>query len=333
MGFPRCLALTGVFVFGATSPALAQSAIQTHTSASSLRLEEEWSVALPPEYDMRGAALSRQGTVVVWSFSRPELLIIASDGGLRTLAYAANDAPSGVGFLPADSGVIVMSGRDGRVLRVSFSGVILGEEFLPIPDSAMLLDAVCANQRWVLALRRPNGDVYLAATSESSLVDIKRFSRAWSLDFLPDSLAQVRVGLASWADAVVATYLWYPFTVFLLDKSNRVVDSLVPDLDVDLTGGRSTSPRYTLSSLPAFPLDSGYVQMISDLASDERLLIRYDNSGEEVNKVRLNAPIGFVAASPARHELIAARRAAGLELVKYHWHWVRESRASQEDKQ
>ncbi len=67
------------------------------------------------------------------------------------------------------------------------------------------------------------------------------------------------------------------------------------------------------------PLDGGFIQTLSDLRSDARLLVEYDRAGRVVGTALAYLPIGFVGSLRRAGEsiLIGLRRLNGAEVVGY----------------
>ena len=114
-----------------------------------------------------------------------------------------------------------------------------------------------------------------------------------------------------------------PFSVLRLERTTLTLDSLaLPSLPIpsdSLAGWRA---------MATVALDCGLLLPLTNLAADERLLLRFDAAGRLVRLTSVRAPIGFLASRPESQELIGARRVGGLELVLYQWRWSPESRGA-----
>ncbi len=70
-----------------------------------------------------------------------------------------------------------------------------------------------------------------------------------------------------------------------------------------------------------FALDSGFVQVLADLASDRRHLVIYDSSGAFTRRRVIDVPFGILDTSPYRRQLLAVRRTDRVEILTYEWTW------------
>lgn len=72
-------------------------------------------------------------------------------------------------------------------------------------------------------------------------------------------------------------------------------------------------------ALPTLALKSGFLQMLSDIRSDRRLLLLYDSEGRITATRELSLPLGLTASNPAKHLLFGVRTMAGDEFIAYRW--------------
>ena len=70
-----------------------------------------------------------------------------------------------------------------------------------------------------------------------------------------------------------------------------------------------------------FALDSGFVQVLADLASDRRHLVIYDSSGAFRRRRVIDVPFGILDTAPDRRQLLALRRTDRVEILTYEWTW------------
>lgn len=116
----------------------------------------------------------------------------------------------------------------------------------------------------------------------------------------------------------VVTRLFPPFWAAIVDPvHNRVLTLLEPlPLEYSVTDGRP--PRWV--AMPVVPLGSdGFLQVVSDVQSNTRILFRFSSDGEIVRRTELTSPLAFVASEESRRRLWAVRSLDRLELVEYTW--------------
>ena len=70
-----------------------------------------------------------------------------------------------------------------------------------------------------------------------------------------------------------------------------------------------------------FALDSGFVQVLADLASDRRHLVIYDSSGAFRRRRAIDVPFGILDTVPDRRQLLALRRTDRVKILTYEWTW------------
>lgn len=74
-------------------------------------------------------------------------------------------------------------------------------------------------------------------------------------------------------------------------------------------------------SLPTLQLGRFYVQVLADLRSDSRLLVRYDAAGVEQSVRVIEAPFGLQLSSPDSTAVGSRDLGSHVELVRYQWRW------------
>ncbi|WP_420636773.1 hypothetical protein [Candidatus Palauibacter sp.] len=75
-----------------------------------------------------------------------------------------------------------------------------------------------------------------------------------------------------------------------------------------------------------FALDSGFVQVLADLASDRRHLVIYDSSGAFRRRRVIDVPFGILDTTPDRGQLLALRRTDRVGLLGRDTLWVADAR-------
>jgi len=88
----------------------------------------------------------------------------------------------------------------------------------------------------------------------------------------------------------------------------------------------SALPKGVWVALPLLPLDFGYLQTLSNLASDERVLLRFDDTGILLKSSVVPIRMAFVDTHPSTQIAITAREITASEIAIYKWHWQEQSR-------
>lgn len=116
----------------------------------------------------------------------------------------------------------------------------------------------------------------------------------------------------------MVTRLFPPFWAAKVDpEQSRVLTVLEPlPLEYSMTDGRPL--RWV--AMPVVGLGSdGFLQVVSDVQSNNRILFRFSANGKIVGKTELTSPLAFVASEQSRHRLWALRSLDQVELVEYTW--------------
>jgi len=119
-----------------------------------------------------------------------------------------------------------------------------------------------------------------------------------------------------------------PFSVWIIDREGRLVDTLQPDYPDRADAASRRKARW--AGLGTFRLSPGFLQIVADLASDARYLIAYGPEGGIVSRSTVIAPFGFVATAREAHVLLAIQTFNESELVTYTWSWSQQSEEPQQ---
>jgi len=93
----------------------------------------------------------------------------------------------------------------------------------------------------------------------------------------------------------------------------------VLDLIRDYPGERDTRAHW--GAMPLLWAGNGFVQVFTDVTSENRLFVTYAADGHVLRKTLLQAPLALVAEREPRY-LLGIRRAGGTEIVGYQWRWT-----------
>jgi hypothetical protein len=284
----------------------------------SLRLDEREHVLLPASLGVNGTVAGPGNSLMLWT-AEGGLFRLEPGRAVERVSIPPGVWISGVAAVPGTAVIRILDGGARSEVWVGADGRILGRNAVAIPGSEVVDQAVPVGGRWVTAARDVSARVFVVRRYDAgdSSVVLFRSAPADSVAAIPRYTITPGVG-----DLLVSARL-APFAV-----SRVAMDgSTAAGLELPLAGDRSSLiPPDSLRfwrSLGALPLDCGTVQTLSDLTSTRRLLVRYDAAGRVAAVAALDAPVGLVQSRPERQEMIAARRAGGLELVLYDWRWVR----------
>jgi hypothetical protein len=112
-----------------------------------------------------------------------------------------------------------------------------------------------------------------------------------------------------------------PFALLRLSPSGDSVR--VPGVLDQAKGERPREMRASngvWAAVPVIPLDRFFLQTITNLRGDRRVLVLFDPSARRAIRTRaIDAPVTFFGASNATGELFALRQLGRNEIVTYRW--------------
>jgi hypothetical protein len=121
--------------------------------------------------------------------------------------------------------------------------------------------------------------------------------------------------LSAAGDEVLLSDTRAPFTTLRLGPDGELRGRLEPGTPPGNGPGARWFP------LPVVALDTGYVQVIADLASDARELVVFGADGRLLRTTRIELPLAFVSTVPGRRVLLGSRALGVREVVEYRWEW------------
>jgi hypothetical protein len=259
--------------------------------------------------------MSSSGKLLLWSADGGPVFVVHGDSVIA-IGQGFLKEPIAAEFTAGDSTIETVDRGRGTVVRLAASGQVVSEQALDVPlDLQSASRGTCG---WFLGGFDASGDylVYLIGRDGES----KRLHTVTR----PEGKASGYPGahLSVVDDDLLVTSMDEPFRVLRLTCDGEIHQEFEP-VDWELLGGSGLaagSRRWV--SLRTVPLDSGYVQTISDLASDKRVLVLYDWRGGVLRYHSMDVPLGIVQSIPSEQLLVAVRRLNVLEVVGYRWRWV-----------
>ena len=306
--------ICGVLLLGSMDPHLLRS--QQHAGAR-LRLEEVWAVQVPQGLVLAGGRLISRDRLLAWTQNPPSVLFIGRDSvsvlgrGFLLRPVAARPVSG------SDHEIEVLDAGRGAFVRLATTGEIVEQSELRGAFESMDIEsATYAGERWFFAGRATAGGyrwgiVSHAITDQSDLILVQ----------VADPDRRISGHLSRDGKGAMFTEIGQPFSIRrvpgVVDTARFIrpagLEGLLPSPDSVSTGW---------ISLPALQLDHGFVQVLSDLRSSRRILVRYSPMGETVSVIEIDVPLGFMDTLPVDRLLLATRSTlGGLELVVYEWRW------------
>lgn len=322
---PRAASQKGLIAICCTAWIAANGPVSAQESR--LVMTESGRHVLPAHVVVRGGALSPRGDASLFWSGDTVWIASTRHAEVRAVCPESVRAPLGAAFVstppagraPAieiiDGGVEGEEGprlirfSDGQCRDTAWSG--------PDPSLSMARDA----SGWVAVSGTGPGAPNGTAATRVSLV------RGGGTPFAtPFSTSDVDLPIA-WSDSaaisvssgsrgIIVSSRQFPFAwSTAADGDNRPAAGRVP------AGNESYYGNDPWIGTGVFALDTGFVQVLADLASDRRQLVFYDSSGAFKRRRVIDVPFGILDTAPDRRQLLALRRTDRVEILTYEWIW------------
>jgi hypothetical protein len=266
-----------------------------------------------PERSVRGANVNANRDIVVWSSESANVWVKTGADSTSVFLTGAVDVvsaalDSGGGAIEA---VVALAGQSYFV-RQSLPAVPAVARRTPLPmrvESATVL----AHEWCIVGRRTQATEIRLSCFDRSN--GEQKFTRTLTVG---DTSARVRVTSAP--GLLVITRANAPFDVWSVPRRGVPIIHFRPSAIMGSPlAGAPSRPRWF--AIATIAIDSGFIQTVSDVRSDARVMILYDRHGREIRQTVLGTPMAFIALDVAAHELIAVRQSDVREIVRYAWSW------------
>ncbi|WP_428273763.1 hypothetical protein [Candidatus Palauibacter sp.] len=282
---------------------------------------------MPAHVVVRGGALSPRGDAsLFWSGDTVWIATTRHDE-VRAVCPERVRAPLGAAFVIAPAAgrapaiEIIDGGVQGeeepRLIRFADGHCRATAWGGPDPSLPMARDA----SGWVAASATGPGVPNGTATTRVSLV------RGGGTPFAtPFSTSDVGLPIAG-SDSAVISVSSGPRGIIVSSRQFPFAWSTAADGDNPTAAGRVPAGNESYYGndpwigTGVFALDSGFVQVLADLASDRRDLVFYDSSGAFKRRRVIDVPFGILDTAPNRRQLLALRRTDRVEILTYEWTW------------
>jgi hypothetical protein len=272
-----------------------------------LELVESGRWIAPFGFEVAGASGPSNGELLVWSKSEAVVL----NGSLkvvRQIQFPIRESPLAVELL-ADGAIELLTGSPGTIHRLDPNGHLLESE--PIPVSGGIIHGALFGDGWILLTSDQSPSQPSYALFRFSKTGLSPFARVPFVGVLSSQGQRVFLAKASAPHTVLA---FQPDGQFHQFETDTV---LVSSLSEDTRDG---SPR-TWVSLPVLEIGDRHLQTITDITSDQRVLVIYGPTGAVLRAKRIRAPVGFVASASEGGALFSVLHMNQTEIVRYRWRW------------
>lgn len=297
------LALVAV-LFGAPAGGVAQE------GGPRLRLTEQFSTTIPDSLDVSSIAASEDGRLLLWAPTRPVLTLLR-DGVISSIGRGVVVVPAGAAFVGRHGDTVeVVDAVRSSLVAVSLADGNHVERPLVVPGT--IYNAARSRIGWYVGSVDSQGTYAVYHLAAGGATPVFRIPA----DSLGDGAVR-GAHLATEGDDVLVTQVHPPFASFRVGSDGKSSLSFLPVGGMTEPVGRPS--RWF--PLPIVPLGDGYLQVLADLAGDDRLLVTFDREGNVLRRANVSLPVGFVTSIPASRLLVGSRSIETREIVGYTWSW------------
>ena len=290
------------------------AALSVYTNPRKLVLDEIATIAISDSIPVVGGSIGANGEIVAWLRS-PLGIAVSRNGALFRMDVPGLHSVVSADFVD-DSTIEIVDSQSASIVRTSTTGRVILKT--PMAVLGRIRGAVHTSKGWFVVSQPSTGALHVNQILHGDSVKvIARLPRpAERIDTVT-----VPIRVSEFGSGIIVTLTRAPFTSTAIEYGGSPILRFNPFRDDSVASvvGK-TGQRFWVSS-PLVALDSGYIQTLSHLSSDQRFFIRYDESGAIESRVVIQAALAVVAASPKLKEVIFARRVNSLQLVRYRWTW------------
>lgn len=290
-----------------------------------LSLVESWAITLPHGFVMSGAVGGDGHDIIVWSSVSGAVVRLDRRGILETL----DSANFGERLHPVSAGgsaeEFEIMDRTGLAYRLRH-GILLDTTRVPMSPGEELAAATFADGQWKLALKTASALrlIDLSCSPPTAEDECPEFERR-ELALITNRQPPLDAHLVSVDRGLLVSFVNQPFTGMAVYKSGNVAISDAGLPEQDLLPAPGESPSW--AALPIIQTEGAFIQILADIRSDHRVLVRRRLDGTLVQTSTVEAPIGLVGWSQATGEIYGSRAIDGIEFVAYNVRISSNSRA------
>lgn len=278
-----------------------------------LALEESRTIQLPPAFRVGGGAVAESGAVLYWN-DAGRGVVVDRGSSIEILCGEFLSPPVAAAFVSGDSAIEIVYGVERAIFRAT------SYQSCDRVQNARSLSEILNAARW------PGGWV-LGGIDSTGLPTVTALDSLGGVQWLMHAdtsrtdPANPRFGhMSPWSGGIILASIAWPFR-WRVVPGEPLNHPSAPYSDTIRGLGLEVDEFTEWAGLPVVELDSGYIQTLADMRSDQRILVLFDHAGTPVRHRVLDVPLGIVASNPTAHLLLVLRRTDRLELVVYLWSW------------
>ncbi len=217
--------------------------------------------------------------------------------------------------------ITIFDGSRQRLVRVLTNGQCNESKRLGLAGD--VVGAVGVGNDWIVAVVSPSGITHLVRVTNIASGRVRCDTLRGSKDADVFASAARNTLLSPLRGGLSITDMRWPFVTQLVSESGKVRKQLRPFVvDTTLGVGSDTVRASSLVSMPLQELAEGFLQVLTDVRSDQRALILYNATGQRVRQTMVGVALGPLSSSIDRGELLMTRRTDTVHVIKYKVRWM-----------
>lgn len=288
-------------------------------AADSLRMQEAFALNVPDSFALTGLAAYPHNVVLAWASNVPYVMQF-ENGNRSILGQGVLRRPLGAAPTGRDGGVEVVDA--GRQMLSTFGprGQHLSDVHLRSPLT-VLSRATKSPMGWLIVGHDALGVCRLllktASKNGRDSSEWREFSRV-TRALRPNECAAAQISLVQ--DGIVISHAGRPFKSELLGLDGRLRSVFSPMQASNAPFARGGTNQLW-GAMPLLPAGQHYLQVLTDLRANRRVLLVYTNQGAVKRLRTVEAPFGLSAAVAEDSLVVGARRVNSVQIVGYRWRW------------
>jgi len=281
----------------------------TDLGRPSLELEQVMLIPVPSDWPISGIAPAGDDAVLTWNYSDSWVAVLNKEGSILRVGEGILRQPVAASMLP-----------DGRIEVVERGGslVILDRE-----EDAWTREEIHTPLNSILAAARAEDAWYVGGWTQPDTawvafrVEANR-STLPIISFPRDLVGSFGAHLTARTSGIVATVVDAPFSAVARTSTGSSLTLSPPDPGAFGTGGDA---RW--HSMGVLELRPGWLQILYDLRTDQRILVTYGRDGDVIRAIRIPVAIGLFT-NGSRPRTVIGMRDVGSgekEIIVYAWRW------------
>jgi hypothetical protein len=290
------------------------------TTKSLIEFRSIAEVTVPDSFVVRGATLVDSMTALAWAAAEARLLY-ASPARTEIIAVSGLGQPVGVHWNRETRTAEIVDAENKTFVTVDAHWRV--KQRTPIEVAGEIVEAARDSAQWFLGIRLDTITFAVVA------VRLDGSASPSTLTTLSATDARQFYWLTARNGGVVVTSMRRLGQQPLLSRTS---DAMVLRAGNVIEENATTRDSLFRVGLRLVPLDTGFLQVVADLRSDERELVLLNEDGTMRRKLAIAAAMGALASDPDHNVILFARTLNAVDLVFYRWRWRNATQSTESNK-